>query len=314
MSPRLFPLISGLLGSALLLQTLSAQAIEIGLPHIPDYVPGTCIVDPHDPFEPNATMGSGALKDMCINPTRRRSVTLVKPEQAQAYFQNLKADELVVANVSHLERFWVAKIPVTQISQMFLQVEYFPVSAVGLEVDIAHTQFRFDLKDGAQVELVSQPQPGGQISSERVRLNHLIFSIENASPYGDKFNAAKGLDRDNYRLAFRLSSLPDKYHWMITLQNHKVEQYLLTYSPEEAQKILLKGIETGHHLGLKKKYHMISANCANELFRVIDSALPKGDRLKVRPAYPNIAPWAFQMRGRLSPLAWPTLNEDHDAR
>lgn len=289
---------------------------------LPEYWENTCIVNPKDSFEPNVRLEVGPLKGLCVNPLQRRSAQILTLEQASKYFltSEIQDSDLVVANFSHQGNFWVAKIPVQKVEKMILQVEYFPTGPGGV-LKIAHSQFRINFQDGATVDLVpqiqntsnSEPQDfKSATTNQRIRLNELLFSVENIGPYGEKFDPVKGMKK-HYNIAYRLVSLEDKYKWMIEEQNHTVLQHLLNLSPADVQRFLRRVLDEAQHYSTRRSYHTFTANCVTEPFILLDEVM--GIENQTVPQIPNFARAALRNRGLLdTKTKTPTLNEEYEKR
>ncbi len=236
-----------------------------------------CVTNAHDPFEPRVRMPSGPEKGLCINSKYRRSARQLSANAAARYFTE-KDGSIVVANFSHLKKFWVAQIPVKQIKHIILQTQFFPV--MGME--ISHVQLRFDFTAGAKIKLISQDASG---PAKTLSVKHVLLSVENIGPHGEKFDFMKGM-KGYFNLVYRLVSLEDKYDWMITQQGHRVTQHLLKISPKNAQKVFMEGVSRGTARGSKTSYHSIHQSCSTELIKIFKATL--GTRDSVRSFHPNL--------------------------
>jgi hypothetical protein len=248
---------------------------------VPNYIGNSCVVDRQDAYEPHVRIDSGEYKGLCVNPTLRRSAVVL----------SASATDTVVANFSHRDQFWLAEIPVSKIEALYLQIEKFPLFGGG---SIAHTQLRVVFAKGAQVQLKSQSS--AQADQSGPVLDGMIFSVENISPYGELFDAFKGLF-DQYRVAYRLVSLEQKYDWMIRQQGHEVRQYKLKLSPAQAQAVLREGLRRGTQHGISLAYNTLSKSCVTELFDITDRAL--GTKHLITPFFPNSVVAEFKYRGLL---------------
>jgi hypothetical protein len=293
------------LSFALVIATTSASASVAGGPPLqpPTFVEGTCIHDAGDPFEPNFKVPDGPMKGLCVSPVQRRSAKILTDEEAAPYFQKIPGT-IVIANFAHLGKFWLAQIPVEKAKQVILQVQYFPLKGMSF-IEIAHTQLRFEFEDGATINLVSQSRTD---TPARLQLKRLLFSVENIGPYGEAFDAVKGL-KGYYQIAYRAVSLDDKYQWMVAKQGHTVKQFLLNLSPANTSRLLNRALAEADHWGYTQKYHTLNPNCVTELFRMIDDVL--GLKHFSTPEIPNFAISALKRRGLIDPKQLPTLNEEY---
>lgn len=285
---------------------LNSKAGVSGGPELllPTYVDGTCIHDTNDPFEPNVRVERGPLEGLCVNPLQRRSAKILTGQEAAKYFEP-RAGHVVVANFSHQGQFWVAHIPVERAAKMILQVEYFPIGFIR----IAHTQYRIDFEEGTFVDLISQSQKSEE-DPQRLQLKRLIFSVENIGPYGEKFDAIKGLKK-HYNLAYRLVSLDDKYDWMIRQQSHEVKQFLLKLQPQDVSRFLKRALDEADRWSTRRSYHTFNPNCVTELFVLLDEVM--GIYNEYIPQIPNHAPYQLNQRGLIdATVNYPTLNEEYE--
>jgi sterol desaturase/sphingolipid hydroxylase (fatty acid hydroxylase superfamily) len=301
LTPSLKSLFVAILAAAAFMRVKPATAspLAVGKASVPSYIGQTCVVDNQDTFEPHVRIDSGEYKGKCVNPTLRRSVTLID-KQADGIW--------TVANFSHLNQFWIAEIPVDKIVGIQLQVEYFPIIKTP-KIDIGHTEFRVVFEKGTVIRL--RPQSPRQKTQELKELDGFIFSVENISPYGEQFNAFKGL-RDQYRMAYRFTSLEQKYDWMIRQQHHQVRQYQMNFSPTESQAIVREAIARATERSIGKAYDTLRASCVTELFDIVDSVF--GIQHGREPFNPNTAARKFQRRGFMTPNATFTLFNDDPIR
>ena len=285
--------------------TASSQgATELTLP---TYIQDTCIIDANDPFEPNLKMQSGPMKGYCINPLKRRSAQILSNEQAAKYFE-IKADHMVIANFRHQEKFWVAQIPIKQVKNVILQVQYFPLQGISF-VEIAHTQLRFDMMENFKVELVEQSQAPGT-TPQRLSLSRMLFSVENIGPYGEAFDAMKGF-KGYYNIAYRAVSLDDKYDWMVRVLGHEVKQMPLNLSSKDSGRLLERALNEADYWSTSRGYHTLNPNCATELFVIIDEVM--GIKHQPIPSIPNAAPHFLKTRELMDwKINFPTLNEEYE--
>lgn len=285
----------------------SSAAFAVGEAFVPDYVPGTCIVDGQDPFEPDQRMESGPLKGLCINPVQRRSVDILEPDLAAKYFE-VREGDMVIANFSHQGKFWIARIPVAAASKVMMLLQYFPIGNVPVlgPVHVAHTQWRFQFAGGEKILLKPQSRET-VLATPALALNEMIFSVENIGPFGEKFDAMKGL-KGHYHIAYRAISLADKYKWMVTDQGHEVRQVGIRLAPADVSRLLALSLTEGERYGTRRNYGTLGPNCSTELFVLLDRLT--GSWLWSRPFLPNSAINALAARGLLEPKALPTFNEE----
>lgn len=254
-----------------------------------------CVVNAHDPYEPRERMSRGPEKGLCINSQFRRSAKLLEKN---------RDGSIVIANFSHKKKFWTANIPVKQIKNIILQTQFFPIGPEVLGIEISHVQLRFDFKGNAKINLTSQD---GSEPTQTAKLSHMILSMENIGPHGEKFDFNKGM-KGYFNLAYRVVSLEDKYDWMIRQQGHRVTQHLLKISAADAQEVFLEGVKRGTQRGSSTEYHSLKQSCSTELIEVLHASL--GTWRSVRSFSPNAIVSILWNRGLIDrELA--TLNEEY---
>lgn len=277
-------------------------ASSLSFAQMPANTDPNCVSNAHDPFEPRVRMSEGPEKGLCINSMFRRSAGKLSKNSAARYFTE-KEGSIVIANFSHQKKFWVAQIPVSKIKHIILQTQFFPIGPEILGVEISHVQMRFDFIGNAKINLVSQDSSE---VAKTVSLKHMLLSIENIGPHGEKFDFMKGM-KGYFNLVYRVVSLEDKYDWMITQQGHRVTQHLLKISPKDAQKVFLEGVARGTKRGSKTTYHSIHQSCSTELIKILKASL--GTRDSARSFSPNAIVSILENRGLIA-KELPTLNEE----
>ncbi len=274
----------------------------------PTYILATCIVDAADPYAPDVRMNTGPLRDLCVNPTTRRSAYILSPLEFQNYF-NETPGTVVIANFSHENKFWFAQIPLARVKTVTLQMQYFPVAKLPVvgEIDVTHTQMRFQFEEGTQILLKPQLR-STTLETPAVVLNEMVFSVENIGPYGEKFDAIKGMQQ-NYHIAYRAVSMQDKYNWMVVQQHHTVTQTRIKLDPEQVQNLLKLSLMRAHKYSTFRNYGTLGPNCSSELFNLLDTLLDIHGLNE--PFYPNSAIHALEQRGLVDhSVSLPLLNEE----
>ncbi len=261
-----------------------------------------CVSNSHDPYEPRTRMAKGPEKGLCINSDYRRSATLLNGSEAARYFP-FRKDSIVIANYSHQKKFWVAQIPVKRISRMILQTQFFPIGPTIMGMEISHVQFRFDFVAGAKIDLISQD---ASAPARSLSVNHVILTVENVGPHGEKFDFMKGM-KGYFNLVYRAVSLEDKYNWMIKEQGHRVTQHLINVTSQEAQKIFMEGMSRGTKRQSRTTYHSLNQSCSTELVKILKATLGTWD--SVMSFHPNLILQILQNRGLIQ-KELPTLNAE----
>lgn len=281
----------------------SAVAGAPGIKGSPINTHPQCVVNANDPFEPRVRMTKGPDAGACINSTLRRSAMQLAPEIAARYFKPV-AGTIVVANVSHKKKFWIAQIPINEISNMVLQSEHFPMISSPVEVVIDHTQIRFDFKK--PIYLIPQDL---KEKREIVTLKNIILSVENIGPRGEKFNFFSGL-KGHFNLAYRLVSVEEKFNWMVLENENIVSQRRFKLSQKNQRSVLLGGIRRGTAYGSSRAYHSITRNCSSELLDLFNELFGT-KKFKVTGFYSNVLDSHLEKIGMLSDEEMPDFNQEY---
>jgi hypothetical protein len=232
-----------------------------------------CTLDPRDPFEPHAAMPRGPFAGRCLDTSEQRSVRTLTREEAAAFGLTVASPRVVIANVRHAGRYWLAEIAPDAVVDVILMTEYFPAA-----VPAAHTQLRFHFRFGDGVRLTPQV---GRVDSVLAPLDDLVYSVEAVSPVGgERFDLWKGM-QGHFATAYRFVSLDDRYRKMVVEDHHRVEQTRLALDPGQRRRVLLAAIEQSREAGLGRMYHTLSLNCTTELVHAVDGAVHYDTRHRV---------------------------------
>lgn len=163
-----------------------------------------------DKYESRVVLPAGSHKGECADTTSARSVIQVMEPSSP------DTDIIQVANVGHNGSFWLADFPKNGVEDVIFQMERFPAA-----VPAAHTQIRLKFKKDSPVRLTNQLDPNRQIF-----LREFALSTEAIGQKGWKYDLIKGM-KDEYLTAYRITSMADKYKWMVLTLKHSVEQWPL---------------------------------------------------------------------------------------
>lgn len=238
-----------------------------------------------DEYESKVLLPGGSHKGGCADTTSARSVMLL-PEPSDP-------NVIRVANVGHNGSFWIAEFPKKGVEDVIFQMERFPAA-----VPAAHTQIRLKFKKDSPVRMTNQLD-----SSKQILLREFALSTEAIGQKGWKYDIFKGM-KDEYLTAYRITSLADKYKWMVVTQKHSVVQWPLNLDEAEKQLVLPAYVKRANEKGMSSTYHTLWRNCTNELFKVFDSTLRYGGLralpvvfTKINEMYPVIVHGALNSRG-----------------
>lgn len=237
-----------------------------GIKPTPANTDPNCITNPNDPYEPRVRMVTGPDTGVCVNSTLRRSVMALTGAEAAKYFPAADG-KIVVANFSHKNKYWIAEIPLSKMTDMILQSEHFPMVNKPVKIEIDHTQIHFAFSE--PIRLISQ---AADEARETLELYDLILSEENIGPYGEAFDFFGGA-KGHFNVAYRVVSLEDKYNWMIAEQGHTVSQRRFDLNQYNQISYLLEGIKRGTKYGSGRPYDSFNLNCSTEILDILNAVL-----------------------------------------
>jgi len=272
--------------------------------------PEDCAFDPSDPFEPLERIPRGAYREHCYVTRAARPAVVLDDERAAPY-GGTRDDELVLANVFHDHRFWVARIPLDGVDRVLFQLEYFPAI-----VPAGHTQMRVRFRDDAPVVLIAQ---SGSDAGQYVTVQDLVVSVEAIGQPGYEYDLLRGLVND-FGAVYRVTSLAAKVDHMIVERQHRVEQWELYLEPGEPRHLIENFFYESDTRRMQSMYNTLFVNCTNEAIRILDESVDYSLAeqvgrffAKITEFYPNVIRTALIARGLL-PLDqssdWPELAED----
>jgi hypothetical protein len=193
------------------------------------------------------------------------------------------SETIEIANIAHGGKFYRARIDLKKIKHVIFQIVHFDTI-----VPAAHTQLRFDLVEGQELELVNQYD-----EKDRVRTRSLIYSLEANTQPGDEYDLIQGMKK-KFKIAHRARSFEDIVETQVFNDRSEIDQYLLNFNADISAKIMLELFEQAEAEGMRKFYHTLRKNCTTELFKAINRVVGKRRSIKRIPTnigriYP---PWA----------------------
>ncbi|MEI7528916.1 MAG: DUF4105 domain-containing protein [Elusimicrobiota bacterium] len=213
------------------------------------------------------TTGFPADEGKCVNTDKFRSAVRLSDKQRAAYRMPGSPDTLVYANVRHLDRFYVAAIPVSAISELYYQVVYYPVPLVGVRGGHVQVRVLFSRPVRLTPQFPADPDVALEVSS-------LIFS-------GQAVGTSAGINLDPFRsidgsmllglgVYTDQAKLIDQY---IEMKGRETRQYRLRLSAEQKQRYARAYLADTDFRRLSTYFILTSNNCSTNQLRIIDSIL-----------------------------------------
>jgi UDP-N-acetylglucosamine:LPS N-acetylglucosamine transferase len=211
-----------------------------------------------DPHEPHAVMPAGRFKGQPIDASRRRPVTILPADQAAKY--SPEPGDIVVANFFSEDRYWIAKIHKDSVGDVILQMEKFNPDRL-LQLT-PHTQFRFQLKPGKEIELF--PQAGTRLP-KNPKVGDVVITAWSASIEGHEFSVAN-VQRGDYIRYVRVMNSEDAFQNGVTRGKHEFPQIKLKLNDEKKSELFEEGVRISDQQGLGKMFNLTNSNCGTFVF------------------------------------------------
>ncbi len=236
-----------------------------------------------DVFEPDSRFPQNTAKGAqgrCIDTRTARPIVVLNSAQAKEYGYDNTENKVVLANVTHRNKFYVAAIPIAvgDIGSIIFQQENFESNFI----PAAHAQIRLDFTK--PVLLTPQNRSADEA---KIETKQLVLSMEALGETGAQFDVIKGLQNE-YMGVWRIKTLSD---FAVRMDNMKkkdpahptgpakiptVKQYLLAFQqyPEKRVAILKNWIRKSTERQLSVPYNTITSSCAMEAMNLIESVRP----------------------------------------
>ena len=250
--------------------------------------------DPNDPFAVDAFMPKGPYSGMRIDTSVGRSVHILSPEEAAPYAP--QPGEMLVANVYHDGKFWIARVPADSVQDVIYQREH--CGKLG-PIDGDHAQVRFVMKPGKEVTLV--PQTRGD-TSDPIQESDFVFTCEGSGVPGTDWDLGHAA-LDHFVICYRLLPTSDKRQAMTENGKlHPVDQWSLNLSDSDKQRVFASAMQEGTNAGLGNMYNTLTRNCTTEAVAALDAVIrPNALQLAAETvtgrALPNDLPLYLRERG-----------------
>jgi hypothetical protein len=233
-----------------------------------------CVLNPSDPFDWGWTLAGGPNAGKCLDTTQERSIYVISDGVAESFGFHPEPGLIYFANFAHDGKFWIAQLDPQGVDEAIFQIENFPAI-----VPAAHTEMRFKMKPGHNVQLIEQDNRGRQ----RRNIRDFVFSIEAVTPNdGESYGLITG-EENHFALAYRFVSMADRFKDMVTIDHHKTRQLLLNLTDAEKTALLVNAVETSENGQITSYYSTLFKSCTTELFQLIDQTVPYdfGERVKI---------------------------------
>jgi hypothetical protein len=203
-------------------------------------------------------MPRGPFQGEELDISEKRSTRLLTPEQSAAFGAGPR--DMVIRDFLHEGKFWVAKIPVDQVEQVYYHY-----------ID-THVQLSFKFKEGHPVRLYPQSGSVGTVKEERT-LDEIVHTLDPRTVNGDPFVAIpqRRLFR-NFATAYRFLSPKDSYvQWILRRPHTGIgERIPVDFSEAEREEKLRFAIERSEKLGHDPMFNFVLNNCTTGACEVLD--------------------------------------------
>ena len=210
------------------------------------------------------TTGFPADEGKCVNTDKFRSAVRLSEKQRAAYRIPGSPDTLVYANVRHLDRFYVAAIPVDAVYELYYQVAYYKVPLIGARG--GHSQVRALF---SRPVLLTPQFPANP--SEVMEVSSLIFSGQavgtNPGGFVDPIRTIDGSMLLGLGVYTDQTKLVDQY---VEMKGLETRQYRLRRSAEDKRLYARTYLEEADSRRLSTYYILVSNNCNTAQLGILD--------------------------------------------
>lgn len=213
--------------------------------------------------------GFPADEGKCVDTGKYRPALKLTARQRSAYGVGLDKAMLAVANVRHLDRFYVASIPLDAVRDLYFQVAYYRLPVIGPRG--GHSQVR--VLFSRPVRLVPQypADPAGAIEADS-----LIFSVQAVGTdpkLVDPLRVVDGsmlLGMGVYTVQCKLA---DQFREMPGVETR---QYRLRLSDAEKKAYVRAYLDEAHSRRLSSYFNLLTNNCNTTQFSLLGRVRPGG--------------------------------------
>jgi hypothetical protein len=225
----------------------------------------------------HAIMPVGRWKGLPVELFERRPPAIVHgmlrtSEGLKIYTSNINAaglvgmNDVVVANVEHLGKFYLAVVPLDSVQNLDMTYSKFmPIAAHYLTI------FNFD--PARPVRLIGEIQPPKEgvgngvpqikMLGNPILLDNLVLSIEGTYAYGHSgFNLVAG-QLGNFTNTFLLTTTASRLKDYVE-SGHSQERVRANFTPRETYMILNEALHSADRAGLQFLYNTLLRNCTSQ--------------------------------------------------
>lgn len=236
-----------------------------------------CPTDANDPLAQEIRVPGGPYQGRCINSHNYRSVRSLSEDELKLFNITTNEEEFVVGNFRHLNKFWIARIPIKNIERVVFQK-----MNIIKGTPIYHGQLRFLLKDKA-VTLTSQvadPESRKTIELREAsgKPQDFIIALFGARDIQNDlaaFNPIMGINTfggSKYSVSYAFQSLYDGAQWALD-NKLSVQEFSLDLSTESQQNLLFITRALGDKNGISEMYDLFTNNCLNFAFTLLNNVV-----------------------------------------
>lgn len=253
-----------------------------------------CPVNENDPIATELRMPEGPFKGRCINSNNYRSVRVLTNNEHSLFGLEKNDDVFILANFRHLNKFWVAEIPLKSIEGVVYQK-----MSLKKGLPLFHGQIRFIMKDDA-IRLTSQEKDASKRTSLELREKSgkpqdfvvALFGVRDLEHDLETFNPSFGLavlGKSKYAVSYTFQSLYDSSQWALD-NKQPVDQYAMDLDSEKQRQILALARDLGTEKGVGEMYNILTNNCLNFTFTVLNKVVTGTDKRITRRLSETTAP------------------------
>ncbi|MFN9066394.1 MAG: DUF4105 domain-containing protein [Bdellovibrionales bacterium] len=212
-----------------------------------------------DPYETPVKFNFGKFHGLCVDSCRFRSITVLQPDPDKID----SAKVIKVSNFLHMEKYYIAEIPISSLTQISIGFEEF-------HPHVFHVVLRFDLGEkGQAINLLDQTNQNSK--AELIQTRSFVVSAEGVPPKDFPYGLVESYF-GNYLLALRVLSIEEENRW-VKKMNNTMTYKKLNLTEQQVQKMAKSALFQSHNNQMQSVYKLFTNNCATVAIETIQSAL-----------------------------------------